>query len=94
MVPGQSGRTANPARGRHETRNPNCRHFEALVKEDDVVPFVEAVPYPQREIPVLSFVVASCNRFAHAAAKAVAESPGRTYNPLYLYGGVGLGRLI
>lgn len=39
-----------------------------------------------------SFVVASCNRFAHAAVQAISESPGKTYNPLYLYGGVGLGK--
>ena len=38
------------------------------------------------------FVVGSCNQFAHAASLAVVDMPSKTYNPLYVYGGVGLGK--
>ena len=54
---------------------------------------------PQKNYPNLNpkytfdtFVIGNSNRFAHAACVAVAESPARAYNPLFLYGGVGLGK--
>jgi len=65
---------------------------------DDFVPMVQRVAgRPESggfnaKYTFDSFVIGSSNRFAHAAALAVAEAPAQAYNPLFIYGGTGLGK--
>jgi chromosomal replication initiator protein len=54
--------------------------------------FASAVGQLNPKFRFENYVVGSCNQFAHAAARAVANNPSRSYNPLFIYGGVGMGK--
>jgi chromosomal replication initiator protein len=65
---------------------------------DDVLPMVQRLPSRpesggfKAKYTFDSFVIGSSNRFAHAAALAIAEAPAQAYNPLFIYGSTGLGK--
>jgi chromosomal replication initiator protein len=65
---------------------------ESSASESFAAPFATSPAQLNPKLRFDNFVVGSCNQFAHAAARAVASSPSRSYNPLFIYGGVGMGK--
>ena len=70
----------------------NEKEVEGLGEENKSSNLKKNYPNLNPKYTFDTFVIGNSNRFAHAACVAVAESPAKAYNPLFLYGGVGLGK--
>jgi len=71
-------------------KNTQAKKFQTEKKEKKYNHSIKSFLNPKYKFD--TFIIGNSNRFAHAASLAVAESPSSAYNPLFLYGGVGLGK--
>ena len=92
--------SGRPCPIRFQVQEPEKAGRKALFEDDSESKALKRAPSPNEEqLRILNprysfenFIVGASNRFAHAAALAVAESPAKIYNPLFIYSGVGLGK--